>query len=163
VTNKSTQNKKRALLKELEGALNPEVTTKILKECCSISQTQHFLFRLDAPVQTTELQAGKLTQCLSSHSDTHFQDDSSKRRLYAIYQKLQLRLRLGSATCESSMDAFDMVSHIQAASEEEHMQGIGRHCPASCLAESPPSVQGVTYVIDGSELFLAMNGREFEL
>ena len=43
------------------------------------------------------------------------------------------------------------------------MKGISRHCPASCLAESPPSVQGVTYVIDGPDLFLAMNGREFEV
>jgi hypothetical protein len=43
------------------------------------------------------------------------------------------------------------------------MKEIGRHCPASCLVESPPEIQGVTYAIDGSELFLAMNGREFEV
>jgi hypothetical protein len=61
------------------------------------------------------------------------------------------------------MDAFDLIASVQAASDEEHMKGTGRYCPASCLAESSPSVQGVTYVIDGQELFLAMNGREFEL
>jgi len=79
-------------------------------------------------------------------------------------QKLQLRMRLiGSATFESSMDAFDAVARVQVASEEYHRKGIGWHCIASCLAESPPSVQGVTYVIDGSKLFLAMNSREFEV
>ena len=31
------------------------------------------------------------------------------------------------------------------------------------LYESPPNVHGVTYVIDQSEIFLAMNGRDFEL
>ena len=163
VTTNAAQSKQSMLLMELESARNAEITKTILEECCAVAQAKHFLFRLDAPVQTTELQVGKLTQCLSSPLDLHFQDASSKRRAHTIYQKLQLRLRLGSATCESSMDAFDKVAHVQAVSEEEHMQGIGRNCPASCLAESPPSVQGVTYVIDGSELFLAMNGREFEL
>jgi len=159
----ATQNKKSILLEEIEGALNPEVTTKILEECCEIAHAKHFLFRLDALVQTDHSQTGKVMQCLSSCLNTHFEDDFSKRRVYSMYQKLQLRMRLGSATCEASMDAFDAVARVQAASEEDHMKGIGRHCPASCLTESPPSVQGVTYVIDGSELFLAMNGREFEV
>jgi len=72
-------------------------------------------------------------------------------------------MQLGSATCTSSLEAFDKIAHIQAALEEEHMKGIGQHSPALCLIESPPSVPGVTCVIDGSELFLAMNGREFEV
>jgi hypothetical protein len=80
-----------------------------------------------------------------------------------MYQKLQLRMRLGSSTFQSTMNAFDSISSEQAASEEEHMKGISRYCPASCLVESPPEIQGVTYAIDGSELFLAMNGREFEV
>jgi len=49
----ATQNKKSILLEEIEGALNPEVTTKILEECCEIAHAKHFLFRLNAPVQTT--------------------------------------------------------------------------------------------------------------
>jgi hypothetical protein len=80
-----------------------------------------------------------------------------------MYQKLQLRMRLGSWTFQSTMNAFDSISSEQAASEEEHVNGIGRYCPASCLVESPPEIRGLTYAIDGSELFLAMNGREFEV
>jgi hypothetical protein len=31
------------------------------------------------------------------------------------------------------------------------------------LAESPPNVHGITYIVDNAEIFLAMNGRDFEL
>lgn len=161
--NKSTMNKKSILLDELEGALSPQVTSEILKECCDIAHAKHFLFRLDAPVQTDQAEAGKVAQCLSSSLDTHFADAHSKRRVYSMYQKLQWRMRLGSATCDSTLNSFDKMSYARAASEENHMKGIGQHCPASCLVESPPSVQGVTSVIDGPELFVAMNGREFEV
>ncbi len=158
------ENTKSILLDELEGALNPQVTDEILKECCTVGQVKHFLFRLDAPVPTNHKEAtGKVSQCLSSSLEPHFDDADSRRRVYAMYQKLQLRMRLGSSTYESTMNAFDSISTEQAASEEEHMKGIGRHCPASCLVESPPDIQGVIYAIDGSDLFLAMNGREFEV
>jgi hypothetical protein len=80
-----------------------------------------------------------------------------------MYQKLQLRMGLGSWTFQSTMNASDSISSEQAASEEDHMKGIGWYCPASCLVESPPEIRGITYAIDGSELFLAMNGREFEV
>lgn len=160
-TSKSPFTTKSILLDELESTLNPEVTTALLQECCEVAHAKHFLFRLDAPVQNDQSQTGKVTQCLSSSLDN--ENGSATRRLYSMYQKLQLRLRLGSASCESTMDALDVIARVQAVSEEEHMKGIGRHCPASCLTESPPSVQGVTYVIDGPDLFLAMNGREFEV
>jgi hypothetical protein len=75
-------------------------------------------------------------------------------------KKLQLPMRLGSSTFPSTMNAFDSISSEQVTSEEEHMKGIGQYCPASYLVESPP---GVTYVSDGPELFMAMNGCEFEV
>lgn len=31
------------------------------------------------------------------------------------------------------------------------------------LMESPPNVHGVTYIAEEQEIFLAMNGRDFEL
>jgi hypothetical protein len=106
---------------------------------------------------------GKVSQCLSSSLEIYFEDVGSRRRVYAMYQKLQLRMGLGSWTFQSTMNASDSISSEQAASEEDHMKGIGWYCPASCLVESPPEIRGITYAIDGSELFLAMNGREFEV
>ena len=106
----ASQLRRSILLEELEKALNPDVTANILNECCEIANAKHFLFRLDAPVQTDKSQAGKVTQCLSSSLDVHFPDEAGRHRVQSMYQKLQLRMRLGSATCEATMDAFDMIS-----------------------------------------------------
>jgi hypothetical protein len=144
--------------------LNAQVTNEILDECCAAGQIRHFLFRLDAPVQTDDKVAtGKVSQCLTSSFEIYFGDVDSRWRVYAMYQKLQLRMRLGSSTFQSTTNSFDSISSELAISEEEHMKGIGRHCPASCLVGSPPEIQGVIYAIDGSELFMAMNGHEFEV
>jgi hypothetical protein len=156
--------KKSILVDEIETALNAQVKNEILDECCAAGQIRHFLFRLDAPVQTDDKVAtGKVSQCLTSSLETYFGDVDLRRRVYAMYQQLQLRMRLGSSTFQSTTNSFDSISSEQAISEEEHMKGIGRHCPASCLVGSPPEIQGVIYTIDGSELFMAMNGREFEV
>jgi hypothetical protein len=117
--------KKSILLDELETALNPQVTNEILDECCAAGQVRHFLFRLDAPVQTDHTVAtGKVSQCLTSSLEIYFGDDDSRRRVYAMYQKLQLRMRLGSSTFQSTMNAFDLISSEQATSEEEHTKGM---------------------------------------
>jgi hypothetical protein len=51
-------------------------------------------------------------------------------------KKLQLSMRLGSSTFQSTTSAFDSISSEQATSKEEHMKGIGQYCPASYLVES---------------------------
>lgn len=158
-------NIKSILLDEVQVALDPNETSRLMQQYChEVAQAQQFLFRLDAPVPSSEKQYGNvLAQCLSSS----LEDERQQRRVYGMYQKLQLRLRLGSASCESSLEAMNAISHAQVQESENNvthnMQGIDRHCPASILIETSPVVQGVTYVIDGSDLFLAMNGREFEV
>jgi len=45
-----------------------------------------------------------------------------------------------------------------------HFTGIGRHCPAIGLNESTPyNPDGLSYIIEGDVVFLAMNGKNFEL
>ena len=144
------------------------------------SLIHHFLFRVDIPVKNCSKikdkgGSGHLTQCKSPPvSTSHFPDDEQSR-LWYNYQKLNLRLRLGSATVESSMDAFDMISQDDGNdgdtnAHNSHVQGngggfpgIGKHCPAIGLLESPPNLHGVTYIVESDEIFLAMNGRDFEL
>eukprot|EP00980_Cylindrotheca_fusiformis_P003614 scaffold812_cov124-Cylindrotheca_fusiformis.AAC.6 len=131
----------------------------------------HFLFRVDVPVKSvcssskasSSSQGGKsiLTQCISPAASPSFSSAKSRHRLYTLYQKLGLRLRLGSATVESTMDAFDMIT--QAKESDDNFPNIVASCPAIGLMESPPNVHGVTYIVEGDEIFLAMNGRDFEL
>jgi hypothetical protein len=125
----------------------------------------HFLFRVDVPVKNSSKNPshgkGHLTQCISPPTSPSFSNTASRHRLYAIYQKLGLRLRLGSATVESTMDAFDMITQDKVASDS--FPNITSSCPAIGLMESPPNVHGVTYIVEGDEIFVAMNGRDFEL
>ena len=131
----------------------------------------HFVFRIDFPIQVDKkngskggnhFHPGHLTQCISPPLNHSFADVESKRRVWNAYQRLQLRLRLGSANAESVHDAFRMI-----AEDDKQVTNltptIGKHCPAMGLAEAPPNMQCVTYLTQGEETFMAMNGRGFEM
>jgi hypothetical protein len=138
----------------------------------------HFLFRLDVPVENSstsnrnkhhQQKPGYLPQCISPAVTAPFESTASRRRLWSNYQKLSLRLRLGSATVESSMDAFDMIQNDSCSDEIDTngpaaFSGIGSQCPAIGLHESPPyNKDGLSYIVEGEEIYLAMNGKHFEL
>jgi hypothetical protein len=162
------QDNDRSLLREVRESLQLSTFDKICREYSEEDYSLiHFLFRVDIAVKNCSRQSspgrGHLTQCISPPVSFPFVDAPSRRRLWTNYQKLSLRLRLGSATVESSMDAFDMISQDETASGLEGFPGIAKHCPAIGLVESPPNLHGVTYIVEESEIFLAMNGRDFEL
>jgi hypothetical protein len=140
----------------------------------------HFLFRLDVPIKTTGIHfskhsnnhagAGHLAQCISPpvRTGAPFERTDLKQKLWSNYQKLSLRLRLGSACIESTMDAFDMIN--DSCNEEQgngalsSFPGIGKNCPAIGLLESPAyATDGLSYVMDDDGIFLGMNGKDFEL
>lgn len=126
----------------------------------------HFLFRVDIPIKNSSRHSsphekGHLTQCMSPTLTSSFASAASRRRLFTMYQKLGLRLRLGCATVESSMDALDMISQDNVTDSEKHFPRIS--CPSIGLVASPPNIHSVTYCVEGNEIFLAMNGRGFEL
>jgi hypothetical protein len=146
----------------------------------------HFVFRLDVPVAQQQQQqrtiqhksrtshhqqqrGGQhcLAQCISS--EFPFADAASKRRVWGVYQRLQLRLRLGSASSTSVRNAFDRISkdHQQASGNTNGRSiqpTITPLCPAMCLAESsPPDSQRISYLIQNSETYLALNGPGYEL
>jgi len=126
----------------------------------------HFLFRADFTVKANSKSSGKgmISQCICpSVGKAPFDSSEARRRLWIRYQHLSLRLRLGSATSEASQDAFEMISRGSRTSDEEAFPGISRDCPAMGLCESPPNVHGITYMVDNSEIFFAMNGQDFEL
>jgi len=126
----------------------------------------HFLFRMDITIQNCSRQSsaakagkGHLSQCISP--PIPFASTEERQRLWCNYAQLSLRLRLGSATTESSMDAFDMITQDQTS--HGGFPGIAKDCPGIGLLESPPNDHGVSYIVEESKIFLAMNGRGFEL
>jgi SAM-dependent methyltransferase len=147
----------------------------------------YFLFRLDVPIKDCSLHSqrrdlstgsqrrGFLSQCISL-PEKDMDDDGKHRRqrLWSNYQKISLRLRLGSSTVESSMDAFDMINISCSPSHEIGDDGttgedlsfpsISKDSPAMGLIESPPcTVDAITYILEGDQTYLGMNGKDFEL
>jgi hypothetical protein len=150
-----------SLIKVLNEVKRNRVRDAMIDDYLQLTSAMHFLFRIDVAVYDT---GGMLTQCLSPPLQFPFVDEKSKRRVYCMYQRLALRLRLGSASVESTMDAFAMIADDHDNPDNRHAaMGIGKDCQAQCLLESPPNVHGCSYILDGSELFIAINGRDFEL
>ena len=85
----------------------------------------HFLFRIEVSVGDSGGGGGRggrgggfLNQCLCpALDDKVFDTDASRARVWNNYQRLNLRLRLGSAGAETTMDAFDMIVADQTPSE----------------------------------------------
>jgi hypothetical protein len=59
------------------------------------------------------------------------------------------------------MDAFDMIKMDKSIGDT--FPSTTSVCPVLGLMESPPNVHGVTYLRKGKEIFLGMNGRDFEI
>jgi len=175
------------LLRQVRQSLNLSSLDHICNKYLDTTQQHatsllHFLFRLDVPVvensssprrnnktqqQRHTHQSGYLSQCISPAAVLpSFESVTSRRRLFSNYQKLSLRLRLGSATVESSMDAFDMIQNDSSCctDSETNGPGIGGQCPAIGLHESPPyNKDGLAYILEDDHIYLAMNGKHFEL
>mmetsp|Transcript_33443 Transcript_33443/g.49089 ORF Transcript_33443/g.49089 Transcript_33443/m.49089 type:complete len:515 (+) Transcript_33443:1051-2595(+) len=213
---KEEQVQRSALAMALKESLAPKIQDEFIRRYKDIASALHFVFRCDVVINNSpktyhsgniddvnnvnasvignsngNSKNGMLTQCLSPPLGFPFVDAKSKRRVWNAYQRLSLRLRLGSASFESTMDAFDMIVDDNGSSSastgddaspegggggggdgsNNHnnnssnpgLGGIGRHCPAQCLMESPPNVHGVSYALDGTELFIGLNGKDFEL
>ncbi|KAL3942918.1 MAG: hypothetical protein SGBAC_002990 [Bacillariaceae sp.] len=158
------------LLDAIQKSCEPSSFEQLLERYAATKDEEslfHFVFRLDVKVRSESNQrAGQLSQCIST--PMLLQDDDAKnsrrRRVHVMYQKLSLRLRLGSATVESTMDALDMIAADDkgAFDPSSSFPTLTSTCPSIGLAESPPNVHGITYIVDGDEIFLGMNGRDFE-
>jgi len=146
----------------LKIALLPKQQDEIMSQYLELASAVHFCFRCDIFVQgnsgtSTE---GMLTQCFGPPLSFPFTDSQSQRKVWDIYHRLSLRLRLGSSSVETCYDALDMFQ----GRESSNLGNISNDCPMQCLMESPPNVHGVTYLQEDNEwLYVGLNGKFFEL
>lgn len=161
----------RGLLEEVALALDAPVLHKLHSEYLEVCQGFHFAFRYDVMTRTKsrtrgqstptlQRSLGKLPQILSASDHVHFDTPASRRKLWSMYDKLMMRLRLGSVQSESIQDAIHMMSHNRALPNPAVPQAT---CPASGLFEAAPNISGLTSVIDEDYLYVAINGEAFEL
>jgi len=170
------------LIKGITQAILPEIEEATFQKYCTIASCYHFLFRLDTPLPCTPLPKTKnekksnkngskvFSQCISPPLSFPFVDSKSKQRVWNTYQRLSLRLKLGASSIDASMHAYNTISssgnnvdaQYMGTTEMEDM-GIKSSCPAIQIIEPKPPKQGITYILDGNELFFALNGNDFVL
>ena len=157
------------LVLEIETATDPERLAELVDEYSSIGGVHHFMFRKDVQVQGhSSKDCGTLPQSFIPPLDFPFVDAESKGQVWRTYEQLCLRMRLGSASSASTWRWYDeTLSDFQsgAGNNETDVPAL-MSLSASVgmgLTESVPRTHGMTYVIEGKLLFLAMNGKGFEL
>jgi hypothetical protein len=155
------------LIEEIRKATDPESRADVIDAYSSIGQVHHFVFRKDVQVRGhTSKDCGTLPQCFSPPLDFPFRDIESKQRVWSIYEQLCLRMRLGAATLgatrEYKQTLMDRLASSAYERDVETTQSF-RSTVTMMLVESAPETNGITYVIEGQLLFLAMHGRGFEL
>ncbi|CAB9509172.1 fusion protein MON1 homolog A [Seminavis robusta] len=147
---------------EIQMTIRQSETLQI-EHYLGIASVFHFLFRLEVPIgsfQKSNNRDGeapnnsqKLAQCLSPPLNKFpFVDARSRRRVWRMYQTLRWRL-------------LNRESNQPRSNNGMVTTGMERHCPAVALAASSVITTGTTlpcYIVDGSELFLAMNGSGYE-
>ena len=101
-----------------------------------------------------------LSQCFGPPLSFPFTDPSSQNRVWDVYQRLSLRLRLGSSSAEVTMDALDAIGDAhQDYQYNVDSCGISRECPMQRLLESPPNVHSVTYLLEDNEWLVSFPFR----
>lgn len=161
------------LLKALHIALSAKSQEEMMASYLRIASAVHFCFRCDIYVNSAQSSGGgtpttgsMLTQCFGPSLTFPFTDALSKSHVWYIYQRLALRLRLGSASVETTMEALDTITdtaYHQNQYKAGASCGISNECPMQLLLESPPKEHSVTYVVDEDYLYVGLNGKFFEL
>lgn len=162
------------LLTALKVALSASQQEEMMASYLELASAVHFVFRCDIYVNGSGPSGGAnsaqpstgamLTQCFGPPLSFPFVDASSQSQVWDCYERLSLRLRLGSSSVETTMDALDMIGAQQNDEYHVDSRGVSRECPVQCLLESPPNVHSVTYLQKDNEwLFVGLNGKFFEL
>ena len=152
------------LLTALQVASSTRQQDEMMTAYLELASALHFVFRCDIFVNSGDTRAAcgdpstgaMLTQCLAPPLAFPFTDANSQAHIWDTYQRLALRLRLGSATVEATMDALDAITDsVDYRGSQEY--------PMQILLESPPIVHSVTYLQEDEWLFIGLNGKFFEL
>jgi len=151
-----------SVVKAIVAALKPGNYKKIMSEYCNITSVLHFIICRNIPIhhyETGKCTGGISMQCLST-SRLYHSECKSNNRMWSIYQKLSLRLRLGSASVGATMAAFDRtIGDIG----ENKLSTDSTDFPASCFYETAPLLDGLVYVVDGEESFFGLSGDGYQL
>lgn len=161
------------LLRCIKKSLLTDYQKHITQSYCEIASVIDFVFRYNAPIQNYEsgsnMDGGNLSQCFNP-SMKFIDEPVSKKRIWNIYQKLSLRLRIDSASPQESMKIMDnsdshhnQQGHEHSNTETNHefvVQGDWKS--SHTLFQSRCCKDCFTYVVEENCLFLALSGEKYE-
>ena len=157
------------LITAVKVAISPKQQEEMMTSYLQLASAVHFVFRCDIYVSSCDSNnvgigniptpGSLLSQCFGPPLSYPFIDESSQSHVWDIYQRLSLRLRLGSSSVETTMDALDIMS-----TDTQQHDSVGKECPMQSLLELPPDVHSVTYIQEDNQwLYVGLNGKYFEL
>jgi len=132
----------------------------------------HFVFRYTVPIRHCDsgsISGGSLSQCYNASIDfIDDNDDVSKKAIWNAYQKLSLRLRLGSSSSESITTAFDEIqlsTHTNDNDEHGQCSSIDDYRPSKILFQKGGAGDAITYFRhgEGKTLFFGLSGKNYEI
>ena len=133
-----------------------------MQSYCEIASVTHFVFRYTVPIRHCDfgsISGGSLSQCYSPPMN-FIDEEVSNISIWNAYQKLSLRLRLGSSSSESITKAFD-----EMQTSERSTNSIDDHRPSQILFQKGAVGDGITYFQqgEGNYLFFGLCGKNYEL
>lgn len=165
---KPTSEKKRYgyyLLRCIKKSLDPAYQKQIIQTYCEMASLIHFVFRYSAPIRNFESgsmsSGGNLVQCYNS-SMKFIDEDVSKKLIWSTYQKLSLRLRIGSASSQSTIKEMEA---IQTAFNTNNERNEAIQCdwrPSQTLLQLGVKDGGVLFIVHEDLLFLVISAKDNE-
>ena len=162
---KPTLEKKRFgyhLLRCIKKSLDPAYQKQIIQTYCEMASLIHFVFKYSAPIRNFEsgsmTYGGNLAQCYNS-SMKFIDEDVSKKIIWSTYQKLSLRLRIGSASSQATIKEMEAIE-TAFNTNNENLEAI--QCdwrPSQTLLQLGVKDGGVLFVVEEGLLFLAISGK----
>jgi hypothetical protein len=154
------------LIRSIKKTLNQDYQKHIMQSYCEIASVTHFAFCYSVPIRNchsgSTAGGGSLSQCYSP-SMNFIEEKVSKKCIWNAYQKLSLRLRLGSASPQSTLRALDEIQFSAGNEEDSGISKFNQYRPSQTLHGKGILKDGVTYYVQGDELFLGLSGKNYEL
>lgn len=147
----------------MKRVLDENVQNEIMQSYCDMSSLIHFVFRLDVPIRHCNSgvdSGGYLSQLFGPPLGSNWYNISEKR-VWQIYQKLNLMLRQGSEQVEDTLSTFDDLHDTFAAGPDT----ISQYRPSQVFHDDNKLHLTDDYfvsIIDGDEIYAGLRGPKYE-
>jgi len=151
----------------IKDALNEKSQKEMMQNYCDMASLIHFTFRYAVPIRHCNSGAvsdGKLIQSFGPPLSVDG-CNLSEKKIWTMYQRLGLRINVGTESVEDVLDMYNSVSAKSARYEDTTT--ISRNRPSQIMHEtffdhSADDDVKFLYIADGEELYVAQRGQNYD-